>query len=131
MSEALTPSILATLQEQLLEQKKRLETETSTLRSAEDVGGKQVDDPSTELKGDQGDASVEIEAWAIAHQEELNLEDQLAEVEHALGKFALGTYGRCELYGEPIPLSRLRAYPEARYDVVHQAEVEARRRSTR
>jgi DnaK suppressor protein len=131
MSEALTPADLAALQEQLLEREKRLQTEISTLRSTEDVGGKQVDDPSTDLTGDEGDASVELEAWDTAHQEELDLDDQLAEVEHALGKFALGTYGRCELCGESIGLARLRAYPEARYDVVHEAEVEGQRCGTR
>ncbi len=131
MNETLSPAVLAALQEQLLEHKKRLETQISTLRSAENVGGKPGDDPSTDLKGDQGDASVETEAWATAHQEELDLRDQLSEVEHALSKFALGTYGRCERCGEPIELVRLQAFPEARYDVVHQAEVEAHRRSTR
>jgi DnaK suppressor protein len=131
MNEPLSPAVLAALQEQLLEHKKRLQTQINTLRRAEDVGGKHVDDPSTDLKGDQGDASVEIEARALAHQEELDLEDQLAEVEHALDKFALGTYGRCEECGEPIALARLRAFPEARYDGVHQAEIEARRRGTR
>ena len=131
MNEALSPTDLAALQEQLLEHQKHLETEISSLRRTEDVGGEPGDDPSLDLKGDQGDASVEIEAWSLAHQEELNLEDQLAEVEHALGKFALGTYGRCEACGELIELARLRAFPEARYDVIHQAEMEARRRSTR
>src|SRR5262249_26262338 len=125
------PDELAALQGQLLEREKRLQTEISTLERAENVGGKQVDDPTTDLKGDQGDASVELEAWDIAHQEELNLDDQLAEVEHALGKFALGTYGLCERCGEPIELARLRVFPEARYDIVHQAEAEARQRSTR
>jgi RNA polymerase-binding transcription factor DksA len=130
MGEALTPAELALLQEQLIERKNRLQAEISTLRRAEDAGGTQVDDPSLDLRGDEGDASVELEAWDTAHQEELDLDDQLAEVEHALDKFALGTYGRCELCGEPIQLARLRAYPEARYDVVHQAEVEAHRRGT-
>lgn len=101
------------------------------LRRAEDVGGKPADDPSAEIKGDQGDASVEIESWALARQEELNLRDQLSEVEHALGKFARGTYGHCEVCSQPIPLSRLSAFPEARYDVVHQTEVEQRRRGSR
>lgn len=131
MSEVLSPADLAALHEQLLEHKERLQAQISTLRGVEDVGSDPGEDQSLDLKGDQGDASVEIEAWATAHQEELNLQDQLAEVEHALGKFAQGTYGRCELCGEPIPLARLRAFPEARYDVIHQAEVEARGRSTR
>jgi DnaK suppressor protein len=131
MSEALTPADLTALQEHLLEHKKRLQTQINTLRRAEDGGGTPGDNPSLELRGDQGDASVEIEAWDIAHQEELDLEDQLAEVTHALDKFALGTYGRCGECGEPIELALLRAFPEARFDVVHQAEVEAHQRGAR
>ncbi len=130
MNEELSTTVLAELREQLLEHHQRLEIEIGTLRRAEGVGGKQSDDPSTELKGDQGDASIEMEAWAIARQEEVNLREQLAEVEHALSKFVLGTYGRCERCSQPIPLARLRAFPEARYDVIHQAEVEEQVRGT-
>ena len=131
MNEELSPSVLAELQEQLREHHQRLEAEIGMLRRAEGVGGKQGDDPSTELKGDQADGSVEMEAWSIAHQEEFNLREQLAEVEHALSKFALGTYGRCEQCSQPIQLARLRAFPETRYDVVHQASVEEQVRGIR
>jgi RNA polymerase-binding transcription factor DksA len=130
MNEELSPSVLAALQEQLEERSEHLKREIGTLQREEGIDGKAGDDPSTELKGDQGDASVEVDAWAIARQKELDLRAQLAEVEHALSKFALGTYGRCEKCGQPIPLARLRAFPEARYDVAHQAEVEALRRGT-
>ena len=126
MNEALSDSILAELEEQLRGHHQRLKTEIGTLRHTEGVEGKQEDDPSTDLRGDQGEASVEIEAWSLAHQAEFDLREQLAEVEHALSKFTLGTYGRCEQCGQPIPLARLRAFPEARYDVAHQAEVEDR-----
>jgi DnaK suppressor protein len=130
MNEELSPGALAKLHEHLIVRREHLKNEIDTLQRAEGTGGTLADDPSIDLKGDQGDASTEVEAWAIARQEELNLRYQLAEVEHALSKFALGTYGRCELCGEPIPLARLQAFPEARYDVVHQAEVEARARGT-
>ncbi len=56
----------------------------------------------------------------------LDLTMQLIEVEHALAKLERGSYGLCERCGRPIPLARLRALPEARYDVEHQAEVDAR-----
>lgn len=42
------------------------------------------------------------------------VEDTLLEVEHALGKFALGTYGVCESCEERIDWARLEAKPEAR-----------------
>ena len=41
------------------------------------------------------------------------IREQLAEVEHALGKLARGTYGLCDSCGKPIPLARLKAIPQA------------------
>lgn len=130
MNENLSSPIVAELEAQLRAHHERLQTEIGALRRVEGTGGKHADDPSTDLKGDQGDASVEIESWSFAHQAEFDLHEQLAEVEHALSKFPLGIYGRCEQCGQPIPLARLRAFPEARYDVAHQAEVEERVRGT-
>ncbi len=39
--------------------------------------------------------------------------DQLAEVEHALDKFEKGTYGLCDVCGQPIDPARLEALPQA------------------
>jgi len=39
--------------------------------------------------------------------------DQLAAVEHALSKFEKGTYGSCDLCGQPIDPARLEALPQA------------------
>ena len=38
----------------------------------------------------------------------------IEEIDHALSKFATGTYGICEVSGEPIPAERLEAIPWAR-----------------
>lgn len=43
-----------------------------------------------------------------------SLREQLDEVEHALKKFDAGTYGVCEVSGEPIPDARLEAMPATR-----------------
>jgi RNA polymerase-binding transcription factor DksA len=43
-----------------------------------------------------------------------SLLDTLADVEHALGKFAGSTYGTCESCGQPIAPARLEAKPAAR-----------------
>jgi DnaK suppressor protein len=37
----------------------------------------------------------------------------LADVEHALDKFRKGTYGLCDICGQPIPADRLDAVPHA------------------
>ena len=44
----------------------------------------------------------------------------IEEIDHALGKFALGTYGICEASGEPIPRERLEAIPWARVQVQYK-----------
>ena len=44
---------------------------------------------------------------------EKRIREQLAEVEHALNKFEEGTYGLCDICGEPIDPARLEALPQA------------------
>jgi len=44
---------------------------------------------------------------------EERIRDQLAEVEHALHKFDQGTYGLCDICGQPIEPARLEALPQA------------------
>ncbi len=44
---------------------------------------------------------------------EKRIRDQLAEVEHALAKFDKGTYGSCDVCGQPIEPARLEALPQA------------------
>jgi len=41
------------------------------------------------------------------------LKSLLVEVEHALGKIAAGTYGRCDSCGKEIEMARLDALPQA------------------
>ena len=44
---------------------------------------------------------------------EKRMKAQLAEVEHALHKFEEGTYGLCDICGQPIDPARLEALPQA------------------
>ncbi len=44
---------------------------------------------------------------------EKQIRDHLAEVEHALDKFAKGTYGLCDSCGQSIATDRLEALPQA------------------
>jgi RNA polymerase-binding transcription factor DksA len=120
----LTPEVLAELRSALEDKRERLHSAIAGLRSSQDAGPHPSVDPLVEPEGDRGDASVELEEWDESHQEELDEEVQLAEVEHALAKFSDGTYGTCEDCGRPIPLARLRILPEARYDVQHERFVE-------
>lgn len=122
MNAELTPSILAELRAQLTQRREQLRAHIAGERGTEGATDTPISDATTDAPGDRGDASVDLEAWDTGHQELLDSQAQLAEVEHALAKFETNTYGLCEECGRPIPLSRLRAIPEARYDVEHQAE---------
>jgi DnaK suppressor protein len=121
----LTPVILAELQSSLEAKQERLRAAITGLRSGQNEEHAETVDVDDDLRGDRGDSSVELEEWDESHQVELDEESELAEVEHALAKFANGTYGICEGCGRPIPLARLRAMPEARYDVEHEKAREA------
>jgi len=44
---------------------------------------------------------------------EKQIRDHLVEVEHALRKFEEGTYGSCDVCGQPIDPARLEALPQA------------------
>lgn len=52
-----------------------------------------------------------------------DLEIQLNRVHRALQKIEAGTYGRCEVSGEPIPLERLEANPAALTTVEHASKL--------
>jgi DnaK suppressor protein len=55
------------------------------------------------------------EAQALAAQ----LRDQLDDVEHALSRLDDGTYGTCEMCGQPIGEARLEVMPAARFCIQH------------
>ncbi|MCX7868703.1 MAG: TraR/DksA C4-type zinc finger protein [Terrimicrobiaceae bacterium] len=55
-------------------------------------------------------------------------QDSLYEIDEALKRIELGTYGICEMSGKPIPHARLEALPFTRYTVECQAELEKRNR---
>lgn len=51
------------------------------------------------------------------------LEVRFNQIERALEKIATGTYGRCEVGGEAIPLERLEANPAAMTCIQHADEL--------
>ena len=53
-----------------------------------------------------------------------NVVAELADVEHALRRLALGVYGTCEACGEALPAERLEALPAARFCVRDQVRAE-------
>jgi DnaK suppressor protein len=51
-------------------------------------------------------------------------QDAIYEIEEALKRIEKGTYGVCELTGNPIPLNRLEAIPWTRFTVEAQSQLE-------
>lgn len=126
MNEQLSPTILSELRGLLEAERAQVQARIRALRSAQ--GADELQDvllsggPAT----DRGDQAADLAEWDREHINEMDLLTRLDEIEHALAKFDAGTYGLCEGCGRPIPLARLRALPEARYDLEHEAALERR-----
>ncbi|MES2571415.1 MAG: TraR/DksA C4-type zinc finger protein [Verrucomicrobiota bacterium] len=58
-------------------------------------------------------------------------QDALYEIEEALKRIELGTYGNCEMSGKPIAHARLEAIPFTRYTVECQAQLEKQNKVSR
>lgn len=107
----LTPDQLARLRQRLEEERDRLQRRDEMQRAYAPAAGAPPD------VGDQQDAAA-VEAAQVA---ELTLQDhdraRLREVEEALHRMQVGTYGVCEDTDEEIPFERLWAEPTARLTV--------------
>jgi len=123
----LTPAALEELRTALLSRQVELRQRIADLRRSEQGAVDQPEDATYNDPSDSGDSSVDLQDQEDTSEALGALRAQLAEVEHALKKFATGTYGICERCGRPIPLARLRVLPEARYDVEYEEDVEAGR----
>src|SRR6184192_579354 len=58
-------------------------------------------------------------------------QDALYEIDQALKRIELGTYGVCEMSGKPIPRARLEAIPFARFTVECQSQLEKQSKASR
>ena len=58
-------------------------------------------------------------------------QDALYEIDQALKRIELGTYGVCEMSGKQIPHARLEAIPFARFTVECQAQLERQNKQSR
>jgi DnaK suppressor protein len=58
-------------------------------------------------------------------------QDALYEIDEALKRIELGTYGKCEMSGKPIPRARLEAIPFARFTVECQSQLERQSKAAR
>lgn len=96
----------------------------STLRAALEEAQADLRRQLGELGADAFDENFADSGQVAAEQGEHRtlagaLSDQLVEVERALAKMDGGSYGTCEVGGEPIPVARLEAVPTARSCIDH------------
>jgi RNA polymerase-binding transcription factor DksA len=111
--------------EKLLEEKSKLIAELQTIGK---INPNNPDDwePTIEEKGqaisDPNDSADSIEEYETNTAIVSELEIQLKEINVALEKIDLGTYGVCEISGDPIEIERLEANPSARTCKAHIEE---------
>jgi len=58
-------------------------------------------------------------------------QDALYEIDEALKRIEMGTYGKCEMSGKQIPRARLEAIPFARFTVECQSQLERQSKASR
>lgn len=96
-----------------LRQADSLKAEADSLAELREPGDVQFDEES----GEGDTLAVERERdLALSYQARAAVE----EIDHALAKIPLGTYGICEVSGQPIPRERLKAIPWAREKVEYK-----------
>lgn len=90
--------------------------------ATEDVEREPTGDPST--GGHQADAGSEMFERSRDLSIVQDIEGQLADIDHALGRLEGGTFGRCEACGREIGAERLAARPAARFCIEDQEAAE-------
>jgi RNA polymerase-binding transcription factor DksA len=80
-----------------------------------DARRREVNESLTELHKDPADTAADRRERDILFAELGMEENSIAEVEAALHRIRVGTYGTCEATGKPISPDRLRAIPWTRF----------------
>ena len=73
---------------------------------------------------DPGDAAAEESQRCLALVSASATQASIVDVLEAIRRIERGTYGICEMTGQPIEAERLRAIPWARYSIQGQQEAE-------
>ena len=98
------------LRSRLENERKRLTEELEQLKSTVRPADERREGSPFGKREEEATESFELEKRLTL---EKRIREQLAEVEHALHKFEEGTYGLCDICGQPIDPARLEALPQA------------------
>ena len=121
MTAQLSNDLLQELKTQLEAKKADLEKELKII----DEEDAYKDLSRTDGNSEDADEAYEDASHLEAELKRENATTTLGLVEKALAKIEQGTYGMCEVGGEPIPEPRLKAMPEAENCVSHEQADEA------
>lgn len=111
------------------EYKKRLETQltevinelkTIAIQDPETDDWEAVPDNEDAIETDDNVDADAVEDWDIRGGVVAELETRYRNINRALEKIAAGTYGICEISGEPIEPERLDANPAARTNIANR-----------
>jgi len=118
---ALPDKFLEAQKQSLLEERERLVRHSEALRAEADALAADREAGDTQFDDESGEGDT----LAVERERDLVLSAQaqqtVSEIDHALAKLDDGTYGICEVSGQPIPKERLKAIPWARERVEFKA----------
>ncbi len=108
--------------------RQRLEEERALLESKQSLGGVASPNPSVpgdwlpKSKGDYGNDDEAVKSRDYGRNAAITqtLEARYRNILHALERMEQGTYGTCEVSGEPIERERLLANPAARTNIANK-----------
>jgi RNA polymerase-binding protein DksA len=101
---------LKSLRSRLEEEKKNLSEELEALRDSLRPAEERREGSPFGKREEEATETMELEKRLTL---EKSLIDRLATIDHALHKFDDGSYGKCDVCGEPIDPARLEALPQA------------------
>jgi len=120
MTAKLSQDLLNELKAQLEEKEADLENELKLLEEEDSF----KDTSRTVGNAEEADEAYEETSHLETQLKKKTAEESLGLVEKALAKIEDGTYGICEVGGEPIDEARLKAMPEADNCVDHETQEE-------
>ena len=105
--------LLEELKQKLLEEKTKLETLLEEITGVKEFNKDKVQVKWNDIGDKEEDNAVEVANFQDNISLERELETKLENVNNALKRMEKGTYGICEVSGNPIEEGRLRVNPSA------------------